>query len=78
MNNLKLTSEVEAVIDSQGYHSAGRLPRSNILVRNIASGKCWDKSMSARQREPFRLLYNNIWSAYRNMLAGNFHNLWEV
>ena len=77
MNNLKLNSEVEAVIDSQGYHSAGRLPRNNILVRNIASGQCWDKFMSARQCEPFRLLYNNIWSAYRNMLAGNFHNLWE-
>ena len=78
MNNLKLTSEVEAVIETQGYHSAGRLPRSNILVRNIASGQCWDKSMSLRQREPFKQLYDNLWSAYRKMLAGNFHHLWEV
>ena len=78
MNNLKLTSEVEAVINTQGYHSAGRLPRNNILVRNIASGQCWDKSMSSRQREPFRQLYDNLWSAYRDMLAGNFHHLWEV
>ena len=77
MNNLKLTCEVEAVIDAQGYHSAGRLPRSNILVRNIASGQCWDKFMSLRQREPFRQLFGNIWSAYENMLDGNFHNLWR-
>ena len=77
MTSLKLSSEVEAVIDAQGYHSAGRLPRSNILIRNIASGLCWDKSMSLRQREPFRQLYNNIWSAYRDMLAGNFHHLWR-
>ncbi len=78
MTSLKLTSEVEAVIDGQGYHSAGRLPRSNVLVRNIASGLCWDKSMSLRQRDPFRQLYNNIWSAYRDMLAGNFHHLWRA
>ena len=78
MNNLKLSSEVEAIIDTQGYHSAGRLPRNNILVRNIASGQCWDKSMSLRQREPFKQLYDNLWSAYRNMLAGNFHHLWEI
>ena len=77
MNNLKLSSEVEAIIDTQGYHSAGRLPRNNILVRNIASGQCWDKSMSLRQREPFKQLYDNLWSAYRNMLAGNFHHLWR-
>ncbi len=77
MTSLKLSSEVEAVIDAQGYHSAGKLPRSNILVRNIASGQGWDKSMSLRQREPFRQLYNNIWSAYRDMLAGNFHHLWR-
>ena len=78
MTSLKLSSEVEAVIDAQGYHSAGRLPRSNILVRNIASGQGWDKSMSLRQREAFRQLYNNICSAYRDMLAGNFHHLWRA
>lgn len=38
MTTLKLNSEVEAVIDSQGYNSAGRLSRSNVLARNIASG----------------------------------------
>ena len=78
MNSLKLTSEVEAVIDTQGYHSAGRLPRNNILVRNIASGLCWDKFMSLHQREPFRQLSGNIWSAYENMLDGNFHHLWRA
>lgn len=77
MNSLKMTGEVEAVIDSQSYHSAGRLPRSNILVRNIASGQCWDKSMSLRQRKPFRHLYDNIWSAYRDMFTGKFHHLWR-
>jgi len=76
MTNLKLNSDVEAIIDSQGYNSAGRLPRSNVLARNIASGLFWNRSMILRQREPFSLLYNNIWKAYNLMLAGNFHNLW--
>ena len=78
MTNLKLSNEVEAVIDAQGYHSAGRLPRSNILTRNIASGQSWNKSMPIHQRKPFRILFQNIWNAYRNMLAGNFHNLWRI
>lgn len=77
MTGLKLNTEVEAVIDSQGYNSAGRLPRSNVLARNIASGLLWNRSMILRQREPFRQLYNNIWKAYDLMLAGKFHNLWE-
>ena len=66
MTNLKLSNEIEAV-----------MPRSNILARNIASGQSWNKSMPIHQRKPFRILFQNIWNAYRNMLAGNFHNLWR-
>ena len=73
----KVTAEVEATLDEQGYSTAGRLPRSNILVRNIASGDKWDKFMRTGQRVKFLDLYENICSAYREMIKGNFHNLWK-
>lgn len=76
MNKYKISAEVERVLLNQGFPSAGRLPHSNVLVRNIASGNSWDKFMRTDIREPFNNLYYNIWSAYRNMLAGNFYNLW--
>ena len=77
INKYKISAEVERVLSSQGFASAGRLPHSNILVRNIASGNSWDKFMRPNIREPFYNLYSNIWSAYRNMLTGNFRNLWR-
>ncbi len=73
----KVTAEVEATLDEQGYSIAGRLPRSNILVKNIASGDKWDKYMRTIQRVKFLNLYEKILSAYREMLKGNFHNLWK-
>ena len=73
----KVTAEVEATLDEQGYSIAGRLPRSNILVKNIVSGDKWDKYMRTIQRVKFLNLYEKILSAYREMLKGNFHNLWE-
>ena len=73
----KVTAEVEATLDEQGYSIAGRLPRSNILVKNIASGDKWDKYMRTVQRVKFLNLYEKILSAYREMLKGNFHNLWK-
>ena len=78
MSNVKVSTEIENVLDEQGYSSAGRLPRSNILIRNIASGNHWDKFMQTKQREPFLNFYSNIWSAYREMIKGNFHNLWRT
>lgn len=77
MTSLKMSAEVELVLDEQGYPSAVKLPRSNILIRNIASGYRWDKSMQLRQREPFLHLYSNIWSAFEEMCSGNFYNLWR-
>ena len=77
MNKYKISAEVERALSIQGFKSAGRLPHSNILVRNIASGNSWDKFMRPDVREPFTALYSNIWDAFRNMLNGNFHNLWR-
>ena len=77
MNKYKISAEVERVLLNQGFPSAGRLPHSNVLIRNIASGNSWDKFMRPDIREQFYNLYSNIWSAYRNMLNGNFHNLWR-
>ena len=78
MTSLKMSNDVELMLHQQSYPAAGRLPRSNILTRNIASGCKWDKSMRGQQREPFLKLYSNIWSAYEEMHSGNFHNLWEI
>ena len=77
MNNYKISAEVERALSIQGFKSAGRLPHSNILIRNIASGNSWDKFMRPDVRESFTALYSNIWDAFRNMLKGNFHNLWR-
>ena len=76
-NTLKTSTEVERILDEQGYLAAGRLPRNNLLVRNIAEGSRWDKSMQERQRLPFLSLYANIWDAFGNMCSGNFSNLWR-
>ena len=75
VNTLKTSTEVEHILDEQGYLAAGRLPRNNSLVRNIAEGSRWDKSMQERQRKPFLSLYANIWDAFGNMCSGNFTNL---
>lgn len=76
-SSLKLSNEVETVLEAQGYVAAGSLPRSNILSRNIASGLRWDKFMPARQREPFLRLHDSLWRAYRRLLDGFSHNLWR-
>lgn len=77
MNKYRISSEVEEALSVQGWASAGRLPQSNILTRNIASGLSWDKFMRSDIREPFIALYAKIWSAYRKMIAGRFTELWE-
>ena len=78
MGNLRITEEVEAVLDEQGYSVAGRLPRCNMLLRNIASGNEWDKYLREDQRGHFIRLYKNVWRAYREMLNGNFVRLWDT
>lgn len=77
MSNLKVNAEVEGVLDELKYPIAGRLPRCNTLLRNIASGDKWDKYLRENQRAQFMNLYNNIWRAYKHMLDGNFSNLWN-
>ena len=73
----KVIAEVESVLDEQGYSVAGRLPRSNVLLKNIASGDKWDKYMRNNQRTKFIELYDNIWFVYHKMLKGNFSSLWK-
>jgi cellulose biosynthesis protein BcsQ len=77
MSNLKVNAEVEGVLDELNYPVAGRLPRCNTLLRNIASGDKWDKYLRENQRAQFIDLYNNIWNAYKQMHKGNFSNLWN-
>lgn len=76
-SKLKASIEIESILDEQGYPSAGKLPRNNMLVKNIATGDRWDKSLRANQREPFLALYSNLWEAFSSMCAGNFSNLWR-
>ena len=77
VTEFKVSEEIEQELDEQGYTAAGRLPRSNILVRNIANGDSWDKFMRPNQREPFARLYARVWKAFMRMLAGEFHNIWR-
>lgn len=77
MNKYRISADVEETLSAQGWPVAGRLPQSNILTRNIASGLSWDKFMRPDMREPYIELYTNIWRAYRYMVAGKFINLWE-
>ena len=72
-----MNAEVEGVLDELKYPVAGRLPRCNTLLRNIASGDKWDKYLRKNQRAYFMKLYSNIWEAYRQMRMGNFSNLWN-
>ena len=76
VTGLRVVSDIEAVIDRHNYPLAGRLPRCNSLLRNFASGQNWDKGLREKQREPFMKLYTNLWSAYRYMLDGKFHDIW--
>ena len=77
MSGLKVNNEVEEVLCEQGYLTAGRLPRCNALLRNIASGYKWDKYLRERQRLHFMKLYEKVWSAYRKMAGGSFRDLWN-
>lgn len=77
VTELKVSSEIESILEEQNYPSAGRLPRSNILVRNIACGESWDKFMRPNQREPFARLYARVWKAYIRMLSGQFQEIWR-
>ena len=77
MENVKTTREIESVLHEQGYPLAGRLPRNNNLLRNIASGDRWNTYMDERQQAPFLSLYSNLWSAYRQMIKGNFKTPWN-
>ena len=76
MSELRVISDIESVIDTHKYPIAGRLPRYNLLLRNLASGFRWDKGLQVSQREPFYRLYKNLWNAYRDMQAGKFHSIW--
>ncbi|MBR0185013.1 MAG: ParA family protein [Synergistaceae bacterium] len=60
ITTLKLTADVEETLDIQGYPIAGRLPRSNIIMKNIALGLQWDKSMRDVQKMKFIELFNNV------------------
>ena len=77
MSGLKVNHEVEEVLCEQGYLTAGRLPRCNALLRNIASGYKWDKYLREKQRLHFMRLYENLWVAYRKMAGGSFTDLWN-
>ena len=77
VTELRVSAEIESVLAEQNYTIAGRLPRSNILVRNIATGNSWDKFMRPSQREPFVSLYARVWKAYMRMLSGDFHDIWR-
>ena len=77
MSGLKVNHEVEEVLDEQGYAVAGRLPRCNTLLRNIASGDKWDKYLRENQRAEFVRMYENLWKAYMKMAEGKFTELWN-
>lgn len=77
MTPFKVSTETESMLDEQRYPSAGRLPGSNILIRNIATGLVWDKGMRDSQKEPFYKLYSKVWRAFEKMQNGNFFNIWS-
>ena len=77
VTELKVSEEIEQELDRQDYAIAGRLPRNNILVRNIAGGEIWDKYMRPSQREPFARFYARIWKVFMRIIAGDFHNIWR-
>ena len=69
--------EIENAVNEEEYPTAGRIPRNGNIVRNIALGRPWWSAMNARQQKPFIELYDHIWRAYTNMLAGNLTNPWR-
>ena len=74
MDNSRLTAEVEELLSEYGYATAGRLPRSKVLLRNLASGVNWDRQMG-RSRFKFMELYEKVMSAYHKMVKGQFIGL---
>ena len=77
MANLQVISEIENIIDNHHFPVAGRLSRCNLLLRNLASGFYWDKSLRENQRKPFLELYAGLWNACRKMNSGIFHHIWS-
>ena len=74
--NIVTTREIDSVLHQQGFPVAGRIPRNANLLRNIAAGRPWWVGMDMRQQAPFLELYSRVWTAYKNMLKGNFENPW--
>lgn len=64
MTNIKFAADIEQALDAQAYPVAGRLPLSNILMRNIASGKRWNWSMRSLHRQCFIRLFNFLREAH--------------
>ena len=77
MENIQTTREIEDVLKDQGFPLAGRLPRNNNLLRNLASGNRWNARMDKRQQAPFLALYSSLWKAFKQMLKGNFKTPWD-
>ena len=77
ITGLRIIFDIEAAIDNHCYPVAGRLPRCNTILRNLATGFRWDRGFHDNQREPFYQLYDSVWSAYRDMRVGKFDKIWE-
>ncbi|MBQ6664090.1 MAG: ParA family protein [Synergistaceae bacterium] len=77
ITGLRIIFDIEAAINRHSYPVAGRLPRCNTILRNLATGSRWDRGFHENQREPFYQLYDSVWSAYRDMRVGQFDKIWE-
>ncbi len=64
ITTLKLAVDIEETLDTQGYPVAGRLPRSNIVMKNIALGLQWDKSLRDTQKMKFIEMFDEIMRLY--------------
>ena len=77
VDNSRITAEVEGLLSEYGYATAGRLPSSKVLLRNLASGVNWGKQMG-RSRFMFMELYEKVMRAYHKMLKGQFTGLLDM
>ena len=60
ISKLKLAADFEKAIDALGYPVAGRLPLSNLLMRNIALGRIWHHALRLQHKSAFFDLFSYI------------------
>jgi cellulose biosynthesis protein BcsQ len=75
-NKRALVEMIQLTVGSRNYSVAGEVPSNGLIPYNITTGNLWEYRTPETTRRPFYQLFENVVSAYRKMLSGDFQNAW--